>query len=222
MVGIAGQSDEKLRVYRTTMNPFGAPDWDHKPFAQGNQPVAQQCYELPGKFVSHEPRAERRARWPTAPPRASASPRSPRAARPATPARCSLPGATSPDWGPADVPAAAAPVAPPTTPAAGPKLRLSRRGGLTATLTTGAPGRATLTASLKRRTIAKRTVTVGNGRATVRVQAQAARAGDRQGDVQAGRRLAAEREREAATALTISAPTTDPLRLSVRSPSVSV
>ena len=59
LVGIAGQSDEKLRVYRTTMSPFGAPNWDHKPFAQGNQPVAQQCYELPGKFVEHEPGAER-------------------------------------------------------------------------------------------------------------------------------------------------------------------
>ena len=32
VVGIAGFSDEKLRVYRTTMSPFGAPDWDHTPF----------------------------------------------------------------------------------------------------------------------------------------------------------------------------------------------
>ena len=108
---------------------------------------------------------------------------------------------------------------PPSTPAA--ELRLSRGGGLTATLTTGASGRATLTAVLKRRTIAKRTVTV-NGRATVRFKLKRRGHRDRQGDVHADRRLAAAREREAATALTISAPTTDPLRLSVRSPSVSV
>ena len=51
VVGIAGFSSEKLRVYRTTMSPFGAPDWDHTPFTNKvNVPVAQQCYELPGKF----------------------------------------------------------------------------------------------------------------------------------------------------------------------------
>ena len=58
--------------------------------------------------ASSSPPASRRAgaRWPTAPPRACGSRRSPRAARPATPARWSLAGATSPDWGPADVPVA--------------------------------------------------------------------------------------------------------------------
>ena len=60
MVGIAGQSDEKLRVYRTTMSPFGAPDWDHTPFTNtGNQPVAQQCYETAGQVRLHQPRSER-------------------------------------------------------------------------------------------------------------------------------------------------------------------
>ena len=49
VVGIAGFNSEKLRVYRTTMSPFGAPDWDHTPFTNHeNVPVAQQCYELPG------------------------------------------------------------------------------------------------------------------------------------------------------------------------------
>ncbi len=155
VVGIAGQSDEKLRVYRTTMSPFGAPDWDHKPFAQGNQPVAQQCYELPGKFVSTSLAPSGRAMaygtaegvWVAAIPEGCA---------PGDAGALVLPGATSPDWGPADVPAATAAT-----------LRLSRRGGLTATLTTGTAGRATLTAVLKRRTIAKRTINV-DGRATVR------------------------------------------------------
>ena len=52
VVGIAGQNDEKLRVYRTLMSPFGAPDWNHQPFYTGNTPVAERCYELDGKFES--------------------------------------------------------------------------------------------------------------------------------------------------------------------------
>jgi hypothetical protein len=32
VVGIAGDSSERLRTYRTTTAPFGAPDWDHTPF----------------------------------------------------------------------------------------------------------------------------------------------------------------------------------------------
>ena len=53
-IGIAGFNDEKLRVYRTTMHPFGAPNWDHAPFTNTvNVPTAEQCYELPGgKFES--------------------------------------------------------------------------------------------------------------------------------------------------------------------------
>src|SRR5690349_6906943 len=48
-IGIAGFSDEKLRVYKTTMHPFGAPDWDHTPFTnKENVPTAQQCWELTG------------------------------------------------------------------------------------------------------------------------------------------------------------------------------
>src|SRR3954447_21829638 len=54
VVGIAGFRDQELRVYRTTMSPFGAPDWDHTPFTNHvNTPVARQCFELPGaKFRS--------------------------------------------------------------------------------------------------------------------------------------------------------------------------
>ena len=153
VIGIAGQSDEKLRVYRTTMHPFGAPDWNHRPFAQGNQPVAQRCYELSGRFESTSLAPGGRAMaygtaegvWVAAIPEGCA---------PGAAGALVFKGASSPDWGPADVP---------------PTLALSRRGGLTATLTTGAAGRATLTASLKGRTLARRTVKVGaTGRATVR------------------------------------------------------
>ena len=168
LVGIAGQSDEKLRVYRTTMSPFGAPNWDHQPFAQGNQPVAQQCYELPGKFESTSLAPSGRAMaygtaegvWVAAIPEGCA----PGDAGALVFARRDLAR-----LGSGRRPGRDRRGADPTTPAgpAAAKLRLSRRGGLTATLTTGATGRATFTAVLKRRTIAKRTVKV-NGRATVR------------------------------------------------------
>ena len=52
VVGIAGQNDEKLRVYRTTMSPFGAPDWDHQPFYTRQHAGRRACYELDGKFES--------------------------------------------------------------------------------------------------------------------------------------------------------------------------
>ena len=202
------------------MNPFGAPDWDHKPFAQGNQPVAQQCYELPGKFVSTS-LAPSGARDGLRHRRGRVGRRDPRGLRARRRRRAGAPGRDLARLGPGRRPAADRAGRPPTTPAATAKLRLSRRGGLTATLTTGAAGRATFTAVLKRRTIAKRTVKV-NGRATVRFKLKRRGAGHRQGDVHADGRPPQTREREAATALTISAPTTDPLRLSVRSPSVSV
>ena len=97
VVGIAGQASEKLRVYRTLMHPFGAPDWNHTPFREGNQPVAQPCFELldpvGGKFQSTSlapdghgsPTASATAsgsrRW-TAPRRAPAGSRFPAAASP--------------------------------------------------------------------------------------------------------------------------------------------
>ena len=100
------------------MSPFGAPDWDHKPFAQGNQPVAQQCYELPGKFESTSLAPSGRAMaygtaegvWVAAIPEGCA---------PGDAGALVFPGAASPDWGPADVPAATRRrTAAPTTPAA--------------------------------------------------------------------------------------------------------
>ena len=109
MVGIAGQSSEKLRVYRTLMHPFGAPDWDHRPFKEGNQPVAQPCFELGdpvgGKFESTSLAPDGRGLaygvgdgiWVA--PLDCASPSA---------GRLAIPGGRFPDWGPADVPAVAA------------------------------------------------------------------------------------------------------------------
>ena len=175
VIGIAGFSDEKLRVYRTTMSPFGAPDWDHTPFTNKvNVPTAQQCWELTGaKYLSTSMAPSGKAFaygtadgvYTTAIPDNCA---------PGGPGTLVLPGAKSPDWGPADVPTAtpAQPTQPtqPTRPGASkPKLKLAKRkGGFTATLTTGAAGKATVTVTRNAKRVAKKTVTVGkSGKATV-------------------------------------------------------
>jgi hypothetical protein len=175
VVGIAGTSDEKLRVYRTTMHPFGAPDWNHAPFAQGNVPVVQRCSEIDGaKFESTSLAPNGRALaygtadgiWIAAIPDACTQ---------SDRGTLVLPGATSPDWGPADLPAAAPAVEHAESPAAPAKpkrarLRVTRHNRrLVATLTTGTRGRAKFTVKRARRTLAKRTVRIGaSGRARVR------------------------------------------------------
>jgi hypothetical protein len=180
-IGIAGYSDEKLRVYRTTMHPFGAPNWDHAPFTNTvNVPTAEQCWELSGgKFESTSMAPSGKAFaygtadgiFVTAIPDGCA---------PGGPGALVAPGAKSPDWGPADVPVASAAQPKPGSggsgaqndrPTAGKlKLKLARRkGGLRATLTTGAPGKATF----KLTPGAKKTVKVGKaGKVTVDFKAK--------------------------------------------------
>ncbi|MDA0180639.1 hypothetical protein OJ997_10080 [Solirubrobacter phytolaccae] len=154
-IGIAGFSDEKLRVYRTTMSPFGAPNWDHTPFTNHpNVRTAEQCWELTGsKFRSTTMAPSGRAFaygtddgvYVTSIPNSCA---------PGAPGVLLAAGAKHPDWGPADVPVPTAAPQPPThtqpTSAGGSKtastlkLKLAKRkGGLRATLTTGASGKAT-------------------------------------------------------------------------------
>src|SRR3954452_2790635 len=175
VVGIAGFSDEKLRVYRTTMNPFGAPDWDHTPFTNHeNVPVAQQCFELPGSRYTQVSLA----------PSGSGLVYSTRDGLyvSAIGADCALaptllaPGATSPDWGPADVPAATTlpGTQPQPQPGGGrpavtkkPVLKLSKRHGLTATLSTGEPGKARLVATLKGRKVTKKLTLGKSGKGSV-------------------------------------------------------
>ena len=122
VVGIAGQDDEKLRVYRTS-RPFGAPDWNHQPFYAGNQRVAERCYELDGKFESTSlaPSGSAMA-YGTAEGVFVAS--IPAGCAPGDRGTLLASGARFPDWGPADVPLASIP-APVPAPAAA-KLRLPR------------------------------------------------------------------------------------------------
>jgi hypothetical protein len=176
VVGIAGFYDEKLRVYRTTMHPFGAPDWDHTKFFNNDSvPVAAQCFELAGtKFKDVTLAPSGQALSYTTADGVFVS---------AIGADCSLaptllaPGASSPDWGPADVPN---PVAADdfqrhdntqnNGPANNrkPTLKLAnKRHGLTATLTTGEPGKATFTATLKGRKTKKSAAIGPSGKARV-------------------------------------------------------
>src|SRR4051794_3913972 len=165
VVGIAGFSSEKLRVYRTTMSPFGAPDWDHTPFTNHeNVPVAQQCYELPGTKFENTTLA------PSGKAMAYSTAQGVFVA--AIPDNCAagavgalvFPGAKHPDWGVADVPPASAftPTPGPTpspspSPSTSPdkKLALSVTRSGKVTVTVPAAGKVTLTAKRGSRTVAK-------------------------------------------------------------------
>ena len=109
VVGIAGfyrreaarVPDDDVAVRRPGLGPHAVHEQGQRP---GRRSSATSC-----RASSRTPRSRRAARrWPTAPPRASSSPRSRTAARPAVPERWSFPGAKHPDWGPADVPPASA------------------------------------------------------------------------------------------------------------------
>ncbi|WP_028062332.1 hypothetical protein [Solirubrobacter soli] len=160
VVGIAGFYDEKLRVYRTTMSPFGAPDWDHTPFTNHeNVPVAQQCYELPGKFESTTLAPSSKAMaYSTAEGVFVAA--IPDGCAPGAPGTLVFPGAKHPDWGVADVPPASAfetatPTPADAQPPATRKLTLSVSRSGKVTVTVPGPGKVTVTAKRKARTVAK-------------------------------------------------------------------
>ena len=228
VVGIAGQDDEKLRVYRTVTHPFGAPDWNHQPFYTGNQRVAERCYELDGKFESTSlaPGRERHGVWHRR--RVCSWRASPQAALPATAARCSPPARASrtgarPTSRPQRTPA---PAVPAPAPAAA-KLNAARHphrqghadrerprprvGHLQAQ---GPPDRLRRQDGQGRR----------QGHTARQAQAARARQGDREGHLQARRRRRyadCQRVREAAVTAHSSAPVTESVRLIARSPSVS-
>ena len=177
VVGIAGSDDEKLRVYRTVMHPFGAPDWNHQPFYVGNQRVAERCYELDGAFESTSLAPSGRAlAYGTAEGVFVAG--IPAGCAPGDRGTLLAAGARFPDWGPADVPPASAferspepgPGAPAPAPAK-PKLKLSVARGGKVTLTASGAGRATVTFKLKGRTIGSASKTVKSaGKVTLRVK----------------------------------------------------
>ena len=164
VVGIAGESSEKLRTYRTLTAPFGAPDWDHTPFHEGNTPVAAQCSELTGaEFESTSLAPDGRGVAYGTKAGVFVAPLS----------GCQLggqgallqPGARFPDWGPADVPAAGS--AKPSVRVA----RASRRRGIVLRVRTGGPGTVRAKALLRGRSVGSGTARIGaSGAAKVRVK----------------------------------------------------
>lgn len=108
-VGIAGQNDEKLRVYRPLMDPFTAPEPDMSPFAR-RVPVVEGCFELVdpvgGRFQTPTIAPDGRGLayqvgdgiWVHPMPDLSAG------CQPGREGRLAIPGGTHPDWGPANVP----------------------------------------------------------------------------------------------------------------------
>jgi WD40-like Beta Propeller Repeat len=162
VAGIVGQGDDRLRIYRPTADPFGAPDWNHTPFYQGNQPVVQPCYEytgpVGGRFegVSFAPDGRQLAYgvgngiWVTNVPDLAGG------CAQASENALRIPGGRFPDWGPADVPAVVQPPPPPprerrlTAKVSRTTLRAALRRGLTVTVRGPGSGRAKVTALAKR------------------------------------------------------------------------
>ena len=165
VIGIAGFNDEKLRVYRTLMSPFGAPDWNHQPFYTGNTPVAERCYELDGKFESTTlaPGGGAMA-YGTADGVYVAS--IPAGCAPGAPGTLLAAGGRFPDWGPADVPPVSAfqTVTPDPGPSPDPaktaKLRITVARTGKVTFTAPGPGRASVSFKLRGRTVGSATKTV--------------------------------------------------------------
>ena len=166
VVGIAGQSSELLRTYRTVTHPFGAPDWNHQPFHQGNTPVAEQCSELTGTTFESTSLApdSRGLAYGTA-----------EGIWVAPLAGCQLgrqgslliPGGRFPDWGPADLPSTAAGAVKPSARVASASLRR----GIVVRVQTSGPGRVTVTAMRGKRKAGSGRAKVGaSGTAKVRVR----------------------------------------------------
>ncbi len=110
VVGIAGGSDERLRVYRPLMDPFTAPQQSMSPFAR-RVPIVEPCYDVTepvgGRFETPSLAPDGRSVaygvgdgiWVNPLPDVSA------ACQAGVDGRLVIPGGRHPDWGPADVPA---------------------------------------------------------------------------------------------------------------------
>ena len=187
MAAIGGFSDEQLRLYRPTVEPFGAPDPDMGPFAH-REPLAELCATIPapagGRFesVSISPDA-RRIAYGTGEgvfvaDLAGCTPGA---------GRLIAAGGRFPHFGPAGVPAATpGPQQPGPDAPAGARLKLrapasirvsvARRRGIAVTATLPAAGRVELAATQRGRR-AGRVRRSGDGTMKLRVKVKRARPG---------------------------------------------
>jgi hypothetical protein len=176
-VGVAGFYDQLLRIYRPLYDPFDAPAQDLTPWGH-NTPVVEHCAELTnpagGRFTSPtlSPDARGLAFETGDGVHVMAVPDLSGGCQPAGPDRLLIAGASSPDWGPADVPSAT-PDAPPaqqlTVAVKRTRLRAALRNGLVVTVR-GATGQVTATALKARTKVASGRAASKNGTAQVRVR----------------------------------------------------
>jgi quercetin dioxygenase-like cupin family protein len=168
VVGVAGFTDQLLRVYRPLFDPYNAPAQDLTPWGT-NTPVVEHCAELSnpagGRFSSPtlSPDGHGLAFATADGIHSMALPDLSGGCQPAGGEHLLIAGASSPDWGPADVPSATpapAPTSQLTVAVKRSKLRSALRNGLVVTVR-GATGKVTA-AALKGRT------KVGTGRAAAR------------------------------------------------------
>ena len=205
VVGLVGQNEDKLRVYRPLMDPAGAPDWDHSPFAQGNQPVVEPCYEygdpVGGKFetVTIAPDGRSLAYsvgngiWVSNVPDLAGG-----CGPQPTVNELRIPGGSFPDWGPADVPVGGGRVDPAHTAqlkarAARTRLAKALRRGLSVTVQGGGAGRASVTALAGRKRVGKGAAPAaadGTAKVKVRFTRKAKRALGRRRSAKLTRRVA--------------------------------
>ncbi len=194
-VGLAGDSDQALRVYHPNVNPFGAPDWDHTPFAQNNVAVVDKCYQFndpvggsfEGPTLSPDGRslayAVGRGIYVAALPDLSNG-----CAMGTDAGKLVLPGGRHADWGPAGIPPASeyqGNVDDKGVVVPGNKLKLTLksgriakvlRKGLLLSVQTNGPGRVNAKALLGRKLVGQGSAKAGSGR-TTKVRVRFSRAG---------------------------------------------
>ena len=197
--GIAGYNDERLRVYRTVVEPFGAPDQDLGPWASsGSEALVEPCMELTAdadskKFENLTFSPDGRHLTVSAAdgiyvidlPDLSGG------CAQATGIRKVIDGGHHPHWGPAGIAPASAfeqakgPDAPktddgpkgPTVTTLKVKSRKSTKRTIVVDVTAGAAGKAKIVARRGRKTVAKATRTVAAGR--TRIALKVSKAGRR-------------------------------------------
>jgi hypothetical protein len=177
VVGIAGFTDQLLRVYRPLFDPYNAPAQDLTPWGH-NTPVVEPCAELSspagGRFASPtlSPDGHGLAFATADGIHTMALPDLSGGCQPAGGEHLLIAGASSPDWGPAALPSAT-PAPPPssqlTVAVKRAKLRAALRNGLVVTVR-GATGRVTATALKGATKVAGGRSAAKNGTAKVRVR----------------------------------------------------
>lgn len=175
IAGIAGFSDELLRIYRPLFDPYTAPAQDLRPF-HANTPVVERCLELAnpagGKFesVSVSPDGRHVAYGTADGIHVLEVPDLHGGCAPATRDALVLPGGRFPDFGPAGVPEAPAARGLRLSTAKTPLRRALAR-GLAVTVRTGARGRVSVVANSGGRRVGAGSAKVGSaGKARVKVR----------------------------------------------------